>query len=248
MRWWGGVVFGVFLCVLVGLSACSRTQYRYHVVRPGETLSEIGYVYRIPYQKLAALNEIRDPDRIEAGQRLRMPPGAKYNRSRAAKARSSRSRHEKRHARARGRSKAPAADQPIPKDTQKLFSWPLSGRLTSRFGPRNGSFHDGIDIAAPVGTPVRSAAAGRVLFSDALRGYGNVVIVKHANGFSTVYAHHRRNLVKAGQVVQRGDIIGEVGETGRVTGPCLHFEVRNGKNARNPLHYLTPMRHATQQK
>ena len=248
MRWWGGVVLGGFLCVLVGLSACSRTQYTYHVVRPGETLSEIGYVYRLPYQKLAALNGIRNPDRIEAGQRLRMPPGARYNRSRAAKARSFRSRSEKRHARSRWRSKSPSVDQPIPKDTEKLFSWPLNGRLTSRFGPRKGSFHDGIDIAAPVGTPVRAAASGRVIFSDALRGYGNVVIVKHANGFTTVYAHHRRNLVKDGQIVQRGEIIGEVGETGRVTGPSLHFEVRSGKNARNPLHYLTPVRHATQQK
>jgi len=233
---WGGVVLGVFLCVLVGLSACSRTQYRYHVVRPGETLSEIGYVYRIPHQKLAALNGIRNPDRIEAGQRLRMPPGARYNRSRAATARS------------RWRPKAPAAHQPIPKDTEKLFSWPLNGRLTSRFGPRNGSFHDGIDIAAPAGTPVRAAAAGRVIFSDALRGYGNVVIIKHANGFTTVYAHHHRNLVKDGQAVQRGDVVGEVGETGRVTGPSLHFEVRSGKNARNPLHYLRPVHHATQRK
>lgn len=248
MRWWGGVVLGGFLCVLVGLSACSRTQYRYHVVRPGETLSEIGYVYRIPYRKLAALNGIRNPDRIEAGQRLRMPPGAKYNRSRAARARSFRSRSEKRPARSRWGSKSPSVHQPIPKDTEKLFSWPLSGRLTSRFGPRNGSFHDGIDIAAPVGTPVRAAASGRVIFSDALRGYGNVVIVKHANGFTTVYAHHRRNLVKDGQIVKRGEIIGEVGETGRVTGPSLHFEVRSGKNARNPLHYLTPVHHATQRK
>ena len=245
---WGGVVLGVFLCVLVGLSACSRTQYRYHVVRPGETLSEIGYAYRIPYQELAALNGIDDPDRIEAGQHLRMPPGARYNRSRAAKARSSRSRSEQRQARSRRGSKSPPVHQPIPEDTEKLFSWPVNGRLTSRFGPRKGSFHDGIDIAAPVGTPVRAAAAGRVIFSDALRGYGNVVILKHANGFTTVYAHHRRNLVKDGQVVQRGDIIGEVGETGRVTGPSLHFEVRSGKNARNPLHYLTPVRHATQRK
>ncbi len=236
---WGGVVLGVFLCVLVGLSACSRTQYRYHVVRPGETLSEIGYAYRIPYRELAALNGIHNPDRIEAGQRLRMPPGARYNRARAVAARS---RPEKRSGRG---SKSPAA---IPQDTEKLFSWPLSGRLTSRFGPRKGSFHDGIDIAAPVGTPVRAAAAGRVIFSDALRGYGNVVIVKHANGFTTVYAHQRRNLVKDGQVVQRGEIIGEVGETGRVTGPSLHFEVRSGKNARNPLHYLPPVRHATQRK
>ena len=248
MRRWGGVVLGVFLCVLVGFSACSRTQYRYHVVRPGETLSEIGYAYRIPWRKLAALNGTRNPDHIVAGQRLHMPPGARYDRSRAARARSSRSRHEKRHARSRWRSKAPAAHQPIPKDTEKLFSWPLSGRLTSRFGPRNGSFHDGIDIAAPAGTPVRAAAAGRVIFSDALRGYGNVVIVKHANGFTTVYAHQRRNLVKDGQIVQRGEIIGEVGETGRVTGPSLHFEVRSGKNARNPLHYLQPARHATQRK
>ena len=248
MRRWGGVVLGVFLCVLVGFSACSRTQYRYHVVRPGETLSEIGYAYRIPWRKLAALNGIRNPDHIEAGQRLHMPPGARYDRSRAARARSSRSRHEKRHARSRWRSKAPAAHQPIPEDTEKLFSWPLSGRLTSRFGPRNGSFHDGIDIAAPVGTPVRAAASGRVIFSDALRGYGNVVIVKHANGFTTVYAHHRRNLVKDGQIVRRGEIIGEVGKTGRVTGPSLHFEVRSGKNARNPLHYLQPARHATQRK
>ncbi len=245
---WGGVVLGVFLCVLVGFSACSRTQYRYHVVRPGETLSEIGYAYRIPWRKLAALNGIRNPDHIEAGQRLHMPPGARYDRSRAARARSSRSRHEKRHARSRWRSKSPSVHQPIPEDTEKLFSWPLSGRLTSRFGPRNGSFHDGIDIAAPVGTPVRAAASGRVIFSDALRGYGNVVIVKHANGFTTVYAHHRRNLVKDGQIVRRGEIIGEVGETGRVTGPSLHFEVRSGKNARNPLHYLQPARHATQRK
>ena len=243
---WGGVVLGVFLWVLVSFSACSRTQYRYHVVRPGETLSEIGYVYRIPYQDLAALNGIRNPDRIAAGQRLRMPPGARYNRSRAAKARSSRS--ETRSARSRWRAKTPPAHQPIPKDTEKLFSWPLNGRLTSRFGPRNGSFHDGIDIAAPAGTPVRAAAAGRVIFSDALRGYGNVVIIKHANGFTTVYAHHRRNLVKDGQAVQRGEIVGEVGETGRVTGPSLHFEVRSGKNARNPLHYLRPVRHATQRK
>ncbi len=242
---WGGVVLGVFLCVLVSLSACSRTQYRYHVVRPGETLSEIGYAYRIPYQELAALNGIGNPDRIAAGQRLRMPHGARYNKARAATARSSRSGPDKRPAQS---PSSPPGSLPIPKDTDKLFSWPLNGRLTSHFGPRNGSFHDGIDIAAPAGTPVRAAAAGRVIFSDALRGYGNVVIVKHANGFTTVYAHHRRNLVQDGQAVQRGDIIGEVGETGRVTGPSLHFEVRSGKNARNPLHYLHPVRHATQRK
>lgn len=233
---WGGVVLGVFLCVLVGLSACSRSQYRYHVVRPGETLSEIGYAYRIPYRELAVLNDIRNPHRIEVGQRLRLPHGA-TSRGMATTARAK-----------PGRGNAPTRYPPIPKDAEKLFSWPLKGRLTSRFGPRKGSFHDGIDIAAPAETPVRAAAAGLVIFSDVLRGYGKVVIVKHANGFTTVYAHHRRNLVKDGQTVQRGDILGEVGQTGRVSGPSLHFEVRSGKNARNPLHYLPPIRHATQRK
>ena len=76
---WGGVVLGVFLWVLVFVSACFRTQYKYHVVRSGETLSEIGYAYRIPYQELAALNYIRNPDRIESGQRLRVPHGALYH-------------------------------------------------------------------------------------------------------------------------------------------------------------------------
>ncbi len=238
---WGGVVLVVFLWVLVVFSACSRTQYKYHVVRPGETLSEIGYAYRIPYQELAALNGLRNPDRIEIGQRLRMPHGTTYRGMTTTAAKSSRFKRG-------GKSKPPPAYLPIPKDAEKLFSWPLKGKLTSRFGPRKGSFHDGIDIAAPVGTPVRAAAAGRVIFSDVLRGYGNVVIVKHANGFTTVYAHHRRNLVKDGQAVQRGDIVGEVGQTGRVTGPSLHFEVRSGKNARNPIHYLPSVRHATQRK
>ena len=235
---WGGVVLGVFLWVLVVFSACSRTQYKYHVVRPGETLSEIGNAYRVPYQELAALNAIRNPDRIEVGQRLRMPHGTTYRGlARTSPAKPSRSKLE---------GKPPPAYLPIPKDAEKLFSWPLKGTVTSRFGPRKGSFHDGIDIVAPVGTPVRAAAAGRVIFSDALRGYGNVVIVRHANGFTTVYAHHRRNLVKDGQAVQRGDIVGEVGQTGRVTGASLHFEVRSGKNARNPIHYLPSVRHATQ--
>ena len=255
---WGGVVLGVFLWVLVGLSACSRTQYQYHVVRSGETLSQIGQAYRISYLELAELNGIRNPNHIQVGQRLRMPHGAVSQQRRIAKRVGQRLDSQKRP-RTAGQpqtKKKPRPWQPgsskargtIPADPEKLLSWPLKGVLTSRFGPRKGSFHDGIDIAAPVGTPVRAAAAGRVIFSDVLRGYGNVVIVKHANSFTTVYAHHRRNLVKDGQIVHRGDIVGEVGQTGRVTGPSLHFEVRSGKNARDPMHYLPRVRHATQRR
>ena len=243
---WGGVVLGVFLWVLVFLPACSRTQYKYHVVRSGETLSEIGYAYGIPYQELAAVNNIRNPNQIQAGQRLRTPHGALYHGSTetTATAKLSPPLHGKPPP--RWQPKPPPVQPPIPDDDGKFFSWPLKGTLTSRFGPRNGSFHDGIDIEAPLGSAVRAAAAGRVIFSDELRGYGKVVILKHANGFTTVYAHHHRNLVKDGQTVKRSDIVGEVGQSGRVSGPSLHFEVRSGKSARNPIHYLPAVRHATQ--
>ena len=240
------MVLGVFLWVLVFVSACFRTQYRYHVVRSGETLSAIGYAYRIPYKALAALNNIRNPDQIESGQRLRLPHGALYRGLIETTATAERPLPLREKRPARWKPRPPPVHPPIPDDAGKLFSWPIQGTLTSRFGPRNGSFHDGIDIAAQAGAPVRAAAAGRVIFSDNLRGYGKMVIVKHANGFTTVYAHHQRNLVKDGQAVKRGDIVGEVGESGRVSGPSLHFEVRSGKSARNPIHYLPAVRHATQ--
>jgi lipoprotein NlpD len=128
-----------------------------------------------------------------------------------------------------------------------LFSWPLEGTVTSGFGPRNGSFHDGIDIAAPIGTPILAVADGQVIFSDQLRGYGNVVIVRHGAQYITVYAHTRTNLVKEGQVVRRGQRIAEVGQTGRTTGPSLHFEVRKNNLAQDPLRYLPQDRRTVQE-
>jgi murein DD-endopeptidase MepM/ murein hydrolase activator NlpD len=98
--------------------------------------------------------------------------------------------------------------------------------------------HDGIDISAPRGTAVRAAAAGRVLYSDRLRGYGNLVILDHGDGFATVYAHNTRNDVSAGERIAAGQVIATVGETGQTSGPHLHFEVREDNVARDPLAYL----------
>lgn len=119
------------------------------------------------------------------------------------------------------------------------LAWPLRrGVMTSRYGPRHGHCHDGIDIAAPLRTPVQAAASGRVIFSGHMRGYGRIVIVRHNEMYSTVYAHHRRNLVRKGQWVTRGALIGTVGRSGRSTGPHLHFEVRVRNVAHDPLLYL----------
>ena len=124
----------------------------------------------------------------------------------------------------------------------RRFSWPVPGGvLSSAFGIRNGVMHDGVDIAAPAGTPVHAADRGVVIFSGRLRGYGNVVILRHDDHYVTVYAHNRLNSVREGDYVARGQIIAEVGTTGRTTGPNLHFEVRHDNLARNPLNYLRAM-------
>ncbi|MCA9670906.1 MAG: M23 family metallopeptidase, partial [Myxococcales bacterium] len=119
--------------------------------------------------------------------------------------------------------------------------WPVAGgTLSSRFGPRGGRPHEGIDIAAPAGSAVRAAAAGVVIYAGAgIRGYGNLVIVRHRR-LVTVYAHNRKNLVRRGTRVARGDVVAEVGSSGRATGNHLHFEVRVGETPRDPLRYVQP--------
>jgi murein DD-endopeptidase MepM/ murein hydrolase activator NlpD len=112
--------------------------------------------------------------------------------------------------------------------------WPVAGRVTSEYGYRWGRLHAGIDIAAPSGTPIGAAIAGTVIYSGWQSGYGNVVIISHGGGLSTLYGHQSRLGVSLGQVVGQGQIIGYVGSTGHSTGPHVHFETRYGGVARNP--------------
>jgi len=123
--------------------------------------------------------------------------------------------------------------------------WPVNGRLLSRFGEREdpfsgeGEIHKGVDISASMGTPVPIAADGVVAHAEFSRGYGKIVDVDHGHGMHTWYAHLSRFDVIPGQEVRRGDVVGHSGATGRVTSPHLHFEVRIGGSAVNPMPYLT---------
>ncbi len=122
------------------------------------------------------------------------------------------------------------------------FLWPVPHffRVSSRFGPRGGKHHDGIDIPAPRGTPIIAADTGVVIYSDnGIRGYGNMIVVAHGDDIFTVYAHSRKNLVDKGERVEKGQVIAEVGNTGRSTGPHLHFEIRVKNKVRNPAQYLS---------
>ena len=121
------------------------------------------------------------------------------------------------------------------------FLWPVRGRVLVGFGPEsNGLHNDGINIAVPEGTPVRAAATGVVVYAgNELKGYGNLLLIRHADGWITAYAHNARLLVRRGQRVTRGEIIADAGETGGVSSPQLHFEIRRGAQAVDPLHYLS---------
>ncbi|MGQ0507785.1 MAG: peptidoglycan DD-metalloendopeptidase family protein [Myxococcaceae bacterium] len=119
--------------------------------------------------------------------------------------------------------------------------WPLRGVLYGRFGRRGHEPHDGIDLAAPAGTPVVTSSPGTVLFAGVQKGYGNIVIVEHQNGFITLYAHNRDLRVKTGQAVRDGQVLATVGDSGKTSGPHLHFEVRVDGRPMDPLRYLGPI-------
>jgi len=116
--------------------------------------------------------------------------------------------------------------------------WPAKGPITSGFGVRWGRMHKGIDIGAPTGAPILAARPGTVSYAGAMSGYGNVVIVDHLGGLSTLYAHQSAIAVRKGEQVGQGERIGSVGCTGRCTGPHLHFEIRVNGAARNPTSFL----------
>src|SRR6185369_5258016 len=129
--------------------------------------------------------------------------------------------------------------QPATHGTGK-FLWPVNGKIISPFGPKDGGLHnDGINIAAPLGTPVHAADSGVVVYAgNELRGFGNLLLVRHADGWVSAYAHCDALLVKRGDQVKRGQVIARVGQTGAVRTPQLHFEVRRGTRPVNPNEFL----------
>lgn len=116
--------------------------------------------------------------------------------------------------------------------------WPASGPVTSGFGYRWGRLHAGIDIGAGYGAPIRAAKAGEVIYSGQMSGYGNVIIIDHGGGFTTLYGHQSQLVASEGQSVAQGQLIGYVGSTGHSTGPHLHFETRVNGTPQNPMNYL----------
>jgi murein DD-endopeptidase MepM/ murein hydrolase activator NlpD len=214
----------MLLAVVVGIVACGSPAVLRHRVEPGENLYRIGKAYGVTFEELARVNQLVDPARIEVGQVLVIPHATRPVPVTVATPE-------------RARIDQPTLPE-LPSGPHP-FAWPLStGTIASAFGPRGATYHDGVDIACEPGAPVRASRAGRILYSDTLRGYGNLIIVEHDDGYATVYAHNRENRAAVGLAVRQGDVIATCGESGESSGPHLHFEVRKDNIARNPLLYL----------
>jgi len=224
-----------------GVSRADKKAVVYYV-RPSDTLYNIGRKFGIDYHLIAKRNYVGKPYKIFVGQQLyidRYAPRSRQFPSSAIK---------------RSYKKKPVIKKVVKRSSKPATTthkakagsygkgkllWPVNGRVTSRFGRRGSRMHDGIDISAKAGTPVRAAADGEVVYSDSrLSGYGKLVIVRHGRNLFTAYAHNQRNLVKKGTRVKAGDAIARVGSTGRASGPHLHFEVRQGSTPVDPLAYL----------
>jgi murein DD-endopeptidase MepM/ murein hydrolase activator NlpD len=191
-----------------------------HVVAPGDTVYHLAQTYGVSTESLMAANSMSDPRDLRVGQLLIIPNG------------------ENDDAPATAATFALTNPWSVP-PADRQFKWPVvAGVVSSPFGMRNGAMHDGVDIAAPAGTPIYAADDGVVIFVGRLHGYGNVVILQHSGGYVTVYGHNQSNLVNQGERVARGQEIAEMGTSGRASGPNLHFEVRYNNQAQNPLAYL----------
>lgn len=211
----------------------------WHEVAPGENIWRIARRYGAKPDDVIRANGIRNVRAVQIGEQLWIPRGR--GRSRASGGGSSVTPVVGAPARGRiatildRRTKTLDSCEAASREAALRFQWPVEGRLSSGFGQRRGDRHDGVDIAARKGTPIRAAEAGRVIYSDRLGDYGKIVILKHAGSWATVYAHNRRNRVRKGEFVERGEVIAEVGTSGNASGPHVHFEVRRSNAALDPL-------------
>ncbi|QSQ14887.1 M23 family metallopeptidase [Myxococcus landrumensis] len=229
-----------------------------HRVAPGETVYRIARTYGLTVEELKDANGIKDVRTLSVGQELTIPGVERsvpveapetlaaeadpepVRTSRDAPPRRGGPVVARREEPPRRPSSRPGAARPR-LATQGMIDWPLKGVLYGRFGKKGREPHDGIDLAAPSGTPVKTAQEGTVLYAGEQRGYGNIVIVEHSNRLITLYAHNRDLRVRTGQKVRREQVIATVGESGKTSGPHLHFEVRLDGKPVDPLDYLGPM-------
>lgn len=187
-----------------------------YAVKRGDTLYSISRSFGVDMTSLSRANNLKSPYRLAVGQVLQVPGGRTTSRPQSA------------------------LNVALPPREGSRFLWPVRGDILSGFGAKEGGLHnDGINIKTRRGEPIKAADAGVVVYADdGLKGYGNLILIRHAGGWVTAYAHNDRLLVKRGDTVKRGDVISWAGVTGDVAEAQLHFEIRKGTRAVDPTGYL----------
>ncbi len=187
----------------------------YHKVKKGETLSYIAKAYEVNIEKIIEYNHISNRDRIRVGRYIFIP-----GRKRKLEIKT-----EKKYN--------------VTSIESISFIWPVKGKVVGYFGKHKKRRLLGIEIACKEGDLVRASASGKVIFNGSkIRGYGNMLIIKHKNNYSSIYAHNKQNIVKKNDIVKQGDVIAKTGKTGLVDSPILYFEIRHKNKPINPLFYL----------
>jgi murein DD-endopeptidase MepM/ murein hydrolase activator NlpD len=236
-----------------------------HIVNRGDTLMSIAHRNHVPVAELAKANGIEANSKLKLGQKINVP-GARSAAAPAAAppaqvataqpgavaapatkmAAVEPAKEKARLAQATTTPEAAAAVTESPVKTAEAtgalptFRWPVRGRVVTGYGAKtNGKSNDGINVAVPEGTPVKAAEDGVVAYSgNELKGYGNLILVRHSNGYVTAYAHASELLVKRGETIKRGQVIAKSGQSGEVGSPQLHFEIRKGSSPVDPLQFL----------
>jgi murein DD-endopeptidase MepM/ murein hydrolase activator NlpD len=240
-----------------------------HVVVSGDTLYSLARRYKKSPGEIARANGLTDRSTLRIGQRIAIPGMALASKPASTPARTARAAASQPKADRRAEapkltpSFAPppappkAKESPAPETVAAVkpttepekpatvaplkFRWPVQGRIISAFGPKpNGQHNDGINLAVPEGTPIKAAEDGVVAYAgNELKGYGNLVLIRHSDGWVTAYAHNSQLLVRRGDTVKRGQVIARAGQTGGVQVPQLHFEIRKGSTPVDPTQHLT---------
>lgn len=187
-----------------------------HTADMGDSFWSIANLYGVAVDAIMTANR-KENQELAIGEKLIIPGGKKPQSNERQLAR---------------------ADVPVSRSAGERFALPTTGELTSGFGYRWGRQHSGIDIANDIGTKIRAARSGRIVYAGWYSGYGYTVMIEHDQGYTTLYGHLNDAVVENGQYVERGQVIAHMGNTGNSTGPHLHFEVRQNSVAINPYNVL----------
>jgi lipoprotein NlpD len=249
-RAWGSLLLVVLLALSLPSGAVAakarkkappKPQGVIHVVAAGQTLFRISQAYQVKVASLIEANHLKASAPLHVGQRLFIPGAKALKKVEAARALAP-AEQEALEQSLSGEAVVPPPVPPPPQPQVKTdadFLWPIVGPINSPFGPRWGKFHAGIDIGSPHYQEVVASADGEVIYAKETKGaLGKAVVLQHGKGIRTVYAHLSIIIAAEGDTVRQGQAIGGVGDTGRTTGPHLHFEIRKDGAALNPEDYL----------